>query len=291
MARSTEAQYLVLPNSINPYLLARVRWPDVAQAISALRPEWQGDQGLFDLPYDPSSVTVTHAQAASIAARWGAHLPPDTADPVPSLIRRMPANWSNLTPAEKRAWRLELVAGRRASASRTGRSRSLLRTRSRSSRRSALEPTDQMLKLLSATADESTPGQGRHLVAEGKSHQTRVVAERRRHARMHVHGRALISSGYKTISADLVNVSQGGVHCIVPDAQLVLEAGGKLASPLLLEDHVSKSRVSLDVSATVTWRRDIGPATQFGLAFGELNHEQAEQVQLFLMTLGAGPGS
>ena len=131
-----EVQYLVLPDNGDPYLLARVRWPDVAQAISEGRPEWQGDPGLFDLPYDPGSATVTRAQAASIAARWGANLPLETEDPAISLIRRMPANWSNLVPAEKRAWSLELVAGRHASASRTRRSRSFFGSRSR---RSALE--------------------------------------------------------------------------------------------------------------------------------------------------------
>ena len=58
---ATEVKYLVLSDGMNPYLLARVRWPDVAQAISAERPDWQYDPGLFDLPYDPSSATVTHA--------------------------------------------------------------------------------------------------------------------------------------------------------------------------------------------------------------------------------------
>ena len=50
-----EVQYLVLPDSVNPYLLARVRWPDVAQAISPELPHWQYDPGLFDLPYDPAA--------------------------------------------------------------------------------------------------------------------------------------------------------------------------------------------------------------------------------------------
>lgn len=34
-SEAAEVQYLVLPNSTNPFLLARVRWPDVAEAISA----------------------------------------------------------------------------------------------------------------------------------------------------------------------------------------------------------------------------------------------------------------
>ncbi len=110
-----EVQYLVLPDSADPYLLARVRWPDVAQAISAGCPDWLEDVGLFDLPTDPSSTPVTLAQATAIAAKWGAQIPSDaTVRGVgPALIRRMPANWSNLTPAEKRAWSLESVIAKR----------------------------------------------------------------------------------------------------------------------------------------------------------------------------------
>jgi hypothetical protein len=104
-----EVQYLVLPDPTNPWLLARVRWPDVFQAISAAEPEWLSDPGLFDLPYDPSSTAVAPEQAAAIAASWGVELPSsdEGAVPGPSLIRRMPANWSELSPAAKRAWSIE----------------------------------------------------------------------------------------------------------------------------------------------------------------------------------------
>src|SRR6202044_1940435 len=64
---SRDVRYLVLADRAVPYLLARVRWPDVAQAISAANSEWVEDQGLFDLPYDPSAVVVSFPQAASIA--------------------------------------------------------------------------------------------------------------------------------------------------------------------------------------------------------------------------------
>lgn len=111
MAGCAEVQYVVLSGTGGPYLLARVRWPDVCQAISLGRPDWQDDPGLFDLPYDTSSVAVSLAEADAIAAAWGARLPSDpTAQAAESsLIRRMPANWSNLAPAEKRAWSLESV--------------------------------------------------------------------------------------------------------------------------------------------------------------------------------------
>jgi hypothetical protein len=112
MARTSDIQYFVLPDPAHPYLLARVRWPDVFHAISPSRPEWQDDPGLFDLPYDPSSTNVTLDEAAAIAAEWGARLPThesNTGPPESSLIRRMPADWSNLSPAETRAWSIDLA--------------------------------------------------------------------------------------------------------------------------------------------------------------------------------------
>jgi hypothetical protein len=45
-----EVSYLVLTDRTAPYLLARVRWPDVAQAITIGNPDWLEDPGLFDLP-------------------------------------------------------------------------------------------------------------------------------------------------------------------------------------------------------------------------------------------------
>ena len=104
-----DVQYLVLPDAANPYLLARVRWPDVFEAISPVRPDWQVDPGLFDLPYDPKSTRVTPERAAAIAAEWGAQMPFDDAAETPKtqLVRRMPANWSDMSRAERRAWSIE----------------------------------------------------------------------------------------------------------------------------------------------------------------------------------------
>jgi hypothetical protein len=111
MSEANEVQYLVLPDAERPYFLARVRWPDVCQAISPVRPSWQDDPGLFDLPYDPSSVPVTPERAAAIAAEWEARLPAEgeTDTSELTLMRRMPADWSNLSPAELRAWSIELT--------------------------------------------------------------------------------------------------------------------------------------------------------------------------------------
>jgi len=115
---ASEIRYFVLVDRAVPYLLARVRWPDVAQALGAGNPDWLDDLGLFDLPYDPGAVQVTFAQAASVAAGWGRRLHAEPAENVPSYIRRMPANWSDLSPSERRAWGMEfsgwLLPGRRA---------------------------------------------------------------------------------------------------------------------------------------------------------------------------------
>jgi hypothetical protein len=113
MPNSSEIRYFVLTDSAVPYLLARVRWPDVAQATSAALPDWLDDRGLFDLPYDRSSVAISFEQAVSVAAGWGRQLSAEPADHVPSYIRRIPANWSDLSPSERRAWGLENVGRRR----------------------------------------------------------------------------------------------------------------------------------------------------------------------------------
>jgi hypothetical protein len=115
---SGEIRYFVLADRAVPYLLARVRWPDVGQALSAASADWLDDPGLFDLPYDPGAVMVSFAQAASVAAGWGRPLHAEAAEDVPSYIRRMPANWSDLSPSERRALAIEFVGRRRAPARR-----------------------------------------------------------------------------------------------------------------------------------------------------------------------------
>jgi hypothetical protein len=115
-AAGAEVTYLVLADRGAPYLLARVRWPDVAQAITAGCLDWLDDPGLFDLQYDPSAMPVTFPQAAWLAASWGRQLEPEPARGVPSFIRRMPANWSDLSPAERRALGIESPGRRRGPA-------------------------------------------------------------------------------------------------------------------------------------------------------------------------------
>ena len=159
-AGAGQVQYLVLPDAANPHLLARVRWPDVFQAISPVRPDWQDDIGLFDLPHDPTSTRVTPERAAVIAAEWGAQIPSDETGQTPrsALIRRMPANWSDLSRAEKRAWSIECMKPGRAptiGAARPRRRRvasvGTLLGRSRSRRREVepeLDPSEVLLEEL-----------------------------------------------------------------------------------------------------------------------------------------------
>lgn len=70
-----QIKYLVLTDGRQPYLLARVRWPDIYQAVSAVRPQWQDDRGVFDLPFAPSIKSLTFQEAAAVTALWGVRLP------------------------------------------------------------------------------------------------------------------------------------------------------------------------------------------------------------------------
>ena len=264
-----EVQYLVLPDSVNPYLLARVRWPDVAHAISAGQSEWRFDPGLFDLPYDPSSATVTFARAASIAAGWGASLALDPAEPVPTLMRRMPPNWSNLNRAEKRAWSLELVTRRR------GR-----RGRARDHRANHQAPAHG-----TALSESLSP------VSNGTRLPEAPVAERRRHARLTVLGRVQIRCGQETITANLVDASEGGLHCIVPEGRTVPAVGGRIDSPLLLQDHTADYQIALEVDSRVAWHGENGSSRRIGVEFSDPNGSQLDQIERFLAMFDRERGS
>ena len=271
-----EVQYLVLTDTVNPYLLARVRFPDVAQAVSAARPDWQHDPGLFDLPYDPNSATVTYARATAIAAEWGANIALDTSEAVPSLIRRMPANWSNLVPAEKRAWGLERALARRGSAGRKNRLRSLFQAKS-PTRAPAVE-----LGHVSQVASDLSHTQSHENDSNGTTKRDEVPTDRRLHLRTSVLGRVQLTYGQQVVTALLVNVSSGGLRCVMPEGQSFIKVGVEFPSPLLLEDRTGKSRVRLDATATVAWDKNVGYAEQFGIAFCELTEAQVNQMNRLL---------
>ncbi len=265
--------YLVLGGATNPYLLARVRWPDVAQAITAGCRNWLDDIGLFDLPYEAVSSEVTYTQAAAIASDWGASLPSEETaiECARPLIRRMPAEWSGLTPAEERAWSLEFVT--------TGLRAEAIRQRAEagdSRRRGSLLPA--LRKALGGfkypdELESSTPP------APAQS------SERRLHARVPARGRAQIRCGNKTVSATLVDVSQGGARWHVVDSDAALEVGQQLdPSSLVVEGDESGNEISLDVGGTVMWGETTAIGAQFGVAFEPLSADETDRVRHLLLS-------
>jgi PilZ domain len=275
-----EVRYLVLADHAAPYLLARVRWPDVAQAITARCPDWLDDIGLLDLPYDPSAVTVSFTQAASVAAAWGRQLSADPAADAPSFIRRMPANWSDMTPGERRAFGIEPAARQRVSARRL---RRVLMSQS-----TAGAPARGALANGRASAGQ--PPAVRQRLDVAANGPGRAPAERREHVRVRVDGRVHIRSGQSTISAPLVDLSEGGVHCVVPDVPLLLTPRDVLGGPFLLEGEAATSRICLAVPGRVSWIRDTRAGTHFGVTFGRLKHGELDGIQRFLVTAGSRRG-
>ncbi len=260
MPDSGEMQYLVLADRAVPYLLARVRWPDVAQAISAASPDWLDDPGLFDLPYDPSAVTVTFAQAASVAAGWGRRLHTEPAEGIPSYIRRMPANWSDLSPSERRTWGIEFVGRRRATAPRIPR----------------LRPLQAKIAGLSGAARAN--GQP----ADVTNGLPSVATERRGNVRVQLDGRAHIRAEHTTISAGIIDLGERGLQCVLPEASPLVAPGATLGGAFLLEAEVDASRICLDVPGRISWHRSTEGGTHFGVAFEELADGETEGVQRFL---------
>jgi PilZ domain-containing protein len=265
-----ELTYLVLTDRAAPYLLARVRWPDVAQAITVGNPDWLDDPGLFDLPYEPSAVGVSFAQATSVAAGWGRQLSAEAADGVPSFMRRMPANWSSLSPAERHAYGLDSIGRRRVSG------RRLRRLRSSQPKIGVLVPP-------------ASPSNGQ--VAGLAGALGPVATERRRHVRVPVDGRAHILWEGATIPVGLVDLSEGGVQCVLPEAARMLAPGAVLGSPFLLEAEVTTARLCLDLASRISWNHSITTGTHFGVVFGDLADGETEGVHRFLVAASSRRGS
>lgn len=285
MPGTGEVRYLVLADRAVPYLLARVRWPDVAQAISAASPDWLDDPGLFDLPYDQSAVTVSFPQAASVAAGWGRRLHPEAAEGVPSYIRRMPANWSDLSPSERRTWGIEFVGRRRVPAPRISGLRQLQAKIAGSS--AAAQANGQVGPLARPGGDpgagvDGPAANGRDRLADVTSGLGGVATERRRDVRVRLDGRAHIRCEHTTISAEIVDLSEGGVRCVLSEASPLVAPGATIGGPFLLEAEVDASRICLDMVGRISWHRSTGADTHFGVAFGELANGETEGVQRVL---------
>ncbi len=289
MPDTSDVKYLVLADRAVPYLLARVRWPDVAQAISAARPDWLDDPGLFDLPHDPSVVTVSFPQAVSVAAGWGRQLHAEPAENVPSYIRRMPATWSDLSPSERRTWGIEFVGRRRAPARCIRRLRPL---QAKIGGSSAAARANGQTGALARPGGDPGAGvdvpatNGRHQLAHVTSGLGSVATERRRQVRVRLDGRAHIRYEHSTISAGLVDLGDRGVRCVLPEASSVVASGVTLTGPFLLEAEVAASRICLDVAGRISWHRSTEAGTHFGIAFEELANGETEGVQRLLAAAG-----
>jgi hypothetical protein len=240
MPDTAEIRYYVLADRGVAYLLVRVRWPDVSQAISAANPDWLDDMGLFDLPYEPSALAVSFEQATSVAAGWGRQLHAEPAVDVPSYIRRMPANWADLSPSERGAWGLESVGRWRAPSHRI--------------RRRAVETL----------------------------HLERPADERRNGTRVPLAGRAFIRFEDTTLAAGLVDLSERGVGCVLPENPWLAGSEASLAGPLLLEVESDTSRICLDVTSRISWHRSTSDGTHFGVSFTELSKDEKTGVQRVL---------
>jgi hypothetical protein len=69
---ATVITYAVEEADGKPYLLARLRWPDVAEAISPHQTEWKTNRRLFDMLYSSDGAIVSAEEAGRLAASWGA---------------------------------------------------------------------------------------------------------------------------------------------------------------------------------------------------------------------------
>lgn len=69
-----EITYIVEPSFDNPVLLARLRFPDLSEAISKANTTWKHSPALMDLMHGSDGEVVTEAEARKIAASWGALL-------------------------------------------------------------------------------------------------------------------------------------------------------------------------------------------------------------------------
>jgi hypothetical protein len=271
---TSDMRYLVLADRASPYLLARVRWPDVAQAITVGSQDWLDDPGLFDLPYDASAVAVTFPQAASVAAAWGRQLRPEADARAPSFIRRMPANWSDLSPAERRALGIESVGKRRISA-RGLRHLGQLTSSQPITRAVPAQRNGHHGGLLAG--DLTVTGVAGNGAADSRAGRSREV-------RVTVDGRALVRAGDMTITAGLVDLSEGGLECVLPEAAPMLAPGARLSGPFLLEIQGTTEQICLDVPGWISWRRGTAAGISLGIAFGELSSAETDGVRCFLAT-------
>jgi hypothetical protein len=285
---TTDIGYWALPDSSDPYLVARIRWPDVAEAISLGCPEWQHDVGLFDLPYDHHSRSLTEDEAAMWAARWGATLPQGAlAEPPLVLIRRMPATWSNPSPADRRAWALDGVALPRqavsSEAARPERPSWWARLVARRARPSAAAGADRDATPLDSTEPDGSQPETFLDDPSGPA--------RRQRRRVNLEGTVRIQVGKRAVTADLVDLSEAGLRCLVRRPYATPPVGRRVAAPFTVSTPHTSHPLDLDVSGAITWRKAVDDATHLGIALDALDDDQSGALRALLDTVTDGERS
>ena len=72
------------------------------------------------------------------------------------------------------------------------------------------------------------------------------------------------------------------MRCVLPEEPQLVAPGATLGGPFLLEAETTTSRLCLDVTGRISWRRSAGADTHFGVAFAELADGETEGLQRFL---------
>ena len=71
----TTVKYFTEASPDMPWLLARVRWPDIAQVVTKADPVWRDDKDALRYLWDSDGAITTPDEAARIAHAWGVTLP------------------------------------------------------------------------------------------------------------------------------------------------------------------------------------------------------------------------
>jgi hypothetical protein len=191
----------------------------------------------------------------------------------------MPANWSDLSPAERRAWGIEFVGRRHVSA------RRIRRLRAIQAKTAVAQVNGYVGALAGGGPSEGVAGLAvyeRSQVTEMTSGPGNVATERRLDMRVRVDGRAYIRYGHDTISVGLVDLSEGGGQFVLPETSPMLVPGATLDGPILLEAAVTTSRICLNVASRIRWHCSTGAGMHFGVVFGQLDEGETEGIQRFI---------
>jgi hypothetical protein len=92
------------------------------------------------------------------------------------------------------------------------------------------------------------------------------------------------------MSPGIVDLSPGGLRCVLPEAFPLVAPGAAVSGPFLLEAETETPPICLDVAGRVSWQHSTDAVTHLGIAFGELTSDQAEGVHRFLSAVSRKRG-